>query len=144
LALNPKTLAILRFAALVHNLVGDHAKALALYERSLHFGILDKEAWGSYHGIALVHFFAGRFGDALHWADKALAARPEHAVVAFVKIAAMAASDRSPNEVQEFMRGWLGNRSPPPISAVRERMSAFRPVDVKVFVDALRKAGLPE
>jgi TolB-like protein len=144
LALNPKTLAILRFAAFVYNLVGDHPKALALYERSLHFGVLDKDAWGSYNGIALVHFFAGHFGEAVHWADKAFAARPELGVVGVLKIAAMAAADKPANEVQQFLREWLGTRSPPPIRAVRERMSAFRPIDVKSFVEALRKAGLPE
>ncbi|MBI2736150.1 MAG: adenylate/guanylate cyclase domain-containing protein [Rhodospirillales bacterium] len=144
LALNPKTLAILRFAALVYNLVGDHAKALALYERSLHFGVLDKDAWGSYLGLALVHFFARRFGEAVQWADKAFAARPEQGVVCFAKIAAMAAADKPANEIQEFIREWLGTRSPPPVSIVRERMSAFRPIDVKLFAEALRKAGLPE
>jgi TolB-like protein len=144
LALNPSGLTILRYAAFVHNLSGAHAKALALYERSLRFGSLDADAWGSYLGMALVHLFAGRPGESVRWIDKAFAERPEQGVVWVVKIAAMVAADAPRDKVQNFIREWLGTRSPPPINAVRERMSAFRPVDVELLVAALRKAGLPE
>jgi len=144
-ALNPNSLMISRYAGSVYILVGDHAKALALFERSLRFGALDADAWGSYQGIALVHFFAGRFGESIHWIDKAFAERPDKGVVGYVKIAAMAAAGEPPDKLQEFIRNWLGTRSPPPISAVCERMSAFQQqVDVELFVAALRKAGLPE
>jgi TolB-like protein/class 3 adenylate cyclase len=144
IALNPNSLTILRFAGFVYNLVGDHAKALALYERSLRFGSLDADAWGSYQGIALVHFFARRFGEAVRWIDKAFAVRPDQGPVCAIRIAAMAAADEPRDKLQECIRGWLGPRPPPPISAVRKTMSAFRQVDVESFVAALRKAGLPE
>lgn len=144
LNLNPNSLAILRFAGFVYNQLGDHAKALAVYDRSIRLGSMDADAWGSYLGIAFVHFFARRFGESLRWIDKAFAERPDHPVVAFVKFAAMAASDQPPDELQVFIRKWLGNRPPLPISAIRQRMSAFRQVDVELLVDALRKAGLPE
>ena len=144
LTLNPNSLMILRSAGFVYNLVGDHAKALALYERSLRFGSLDADAWGSYQGIALVHFFAGRFGEAVRWIDKAFAERPDQGPLWAIKIAAMAAANEPRDKLQEFIRGWLGTRTPPPISAVRKNMLAFRQVDVESFVAALRKAGLPE
>jgi tetratricopeptide (TPR) repeat protein len=144
LALNPNSLMILRFAGFVYNLVGDHAKALTLYERSLRFGSLDADVWGSYQGIALVHFFAGRFGEAVRWIDKAFAERPDQGTVCAIKIAAMAAADEPRDKLQQCIRGWLGTRPPPPISAVCKSMSAFRQVDVELFVAALRKAGLPE
>jgi tetratricopeptide (TPR) repeat protein len=142
--LNPNSLAILRFAGFVYNQLGDHAKALAVYDQSLRFGSMDADAWGSYLGIAFAHFFARRFGESLLWIDKAFTERPDHPVVAFVKVAAMAASDQPPDEVQVFMRKWLGDRPPLPISAIRQRMSAFRQDDAELFVAALRKAGLPE
>jgi tetratricopeptide (TPR) repeat protein len=142
--LNPNALTILRYSGFVYNMAGDHEKALALYERSLRFGSLDEDVWSSYLGIALVHFFAGRPSEALRWINKAFAVRPEHGIVGYVKIAAMATADEPQDRFQEFIRGWLGTRSPPPISAVRERMSAFRVVDVELLVAALRKAGLPE
>jgi adenylate cyclase len=144
LALNPNALMILRFSGFVYNLIGDHTKALALYERSLRFGSHDADVWASYNGIALVHFFAGRFGESVCWADKAFAERPDQGALAVIKIAAMAAADEPADKIQKFIREWLGTRSPPPISAVRGRMSAFRQVDVDMFVAALRKAGLPE
>ena len=144
LALNPNNLMISRYAGLVHNLLGDHAKALALYERTVRFGSLNPDAWESYFGIALVHFFAGRFGESLRWIDKAFAERPKYAPVGIAKIAAMAATDEPRDRIQAFIREWLGTQSPPPMSAVREKLSAFRPVDVELFVSALRKAGLPE
>jgi TolB-like protein/class 3 adenylate cyclase len=144
LALAPNALWISRQAGFVHILVGDHAKALALYERPLRFAFMDPFAFDTYFGIGLVHFFAGRFEESVRWLDKAFAERPENGVVGYVKIAAMAAADGPRDKLQEFMRDWLGTRPPTPLSAVRARMSAFRPVDAELFVTSLRKAGLPE
>jgi adenylate cyclase len=135
LTLNPNSLAILRFAGFVYNQLGDHPKALASYERSLRFGSMDADAWGSYFGIALVHFFAHRFGESLRWIDKAFAERPRHGPVCVVKIAAMAAADEPPDKVQEFIHKWVGTGSLPPISAIRGRMSTFRQVDVELFLE---------
>src|SRR5262249_42596124 len=50
LALNPNALMISRCAGSVYILVGDHAKALALYERTVRFGSLSPDAWESYLG----------------------------------------------------------------------------------------------
>jgi adenylate cyclase len=143
-ALNPNRLSAARSAGLLYNLIGDHAKALTLYERSLKFAASDPWAFETYHGIAMVHFFAGRFEESLRWMDKAFAERPDDGAIGYGKIAAMAAAEVAPEKLKDFISTWLGTRSPPPVSAVRERMSAFRPVDVELFAAALRKAGLSE
>lgn len=141
LALNPNSLLVNRFAGFVFGMVGDHAKAIALHERALQLSPLDAWADDSYFGIALVHFFAGRFEESVGWADKALAVRPASGVAALVKIAAMAGADHPVSEVREIIRRWP---SPPPISAVRQRMWGYVEADVDAFAAALRKAGLPE
>jgi TolB-like protein/class 3 adenylate cyclase/Tfp pilus assembly protein PilF len=144
LTLNPNSLIILRFIGTVCNLLGDHPKALEVYERSLRFGPMHAEAWVSYLGIAQAHFFARRFGESQRWIDKALAERPDQGIVGITKIAAMSASDEPADKVRDFISEWLGTRRLPPIRALRANMLALRQVDIELFVAALRKAGLPE
>lgn len=144
LALHPNSLMILRVAGLGYILVGDHAKALELYERSLRFGALEADAWGSYQGIAWAHFLLGRSAEALRWINKAFAMRPKQGSISILKIAAMAAADEPQDKIQESIREWLGTRPVPRISAVRQRLSFFRQIDADLLLASLRKAGLPE
>ena len=144
LALNPNSLLVVRYAGLVFGMVGNHARGLALYERTMQINPLDTWAFETYFGIALLHFFAGRFEEAIGWANKALEERPELRHALYVKAAAMAAADRPRNELQEVVQRLLTSAPGTSIEAVRQRMFGFRQVDVEAFSAGLRNAGLPE
>jgi len=145
LALSPNAHIVARYAAMGFVMVGDHAKALGLYERTLQLSPLDVWAGEAYFGIALLHFFAGRFEESISWADRALGEGRELGVSLAVRVAATAAADRPPEEVQAVFQRWLASPAPrPSIATIRQRMWGFRQIDVEAFVAALRKAGLPE
>jgi tetratricopeptide (TPR) repeat protein len=124
-------------------MAGYHARGLALFERTMQLSPLDAGAFETYFGIALLHFFAGRFEEAIGWANKALGEKPEIRS-AVIKAAAMAAADHPRGEVQEFVQRLLISAPDLSIKAVRQRMFSFRRVDVEAFAAGLRKAGLPE
>lgn len=84
------------------------------------------------------------FQQAVDQANAMQPEEPDQGAIGVCKITAMAAADEPSDNLQKFLRTWLGTGSPPPISAIRERMLGFRKVDVESYAAALRKAGLPE
>jgi TolB-like protein/class 3 adenylate cyclase len=144
LALNPNSLLVTRNAGVVFGMVGDHARGLALYERTMQLNPLDPWVFDTYFHIALLHFFAGRLEETLGWINKALGEKPEFGPALCLKAAALASADRPRNEVQEVVQRLLTNAPGVSIKVVRERMLGWRQVDGEAFSVGMRKAGFPE
>jgi TolB-like protein len=140
LALNPNSNLVVRNAAVAFGMVGDYARGLALYERTMQLNPLDPGTFDTYFGIALLHFFAGRLEETLGWVNKSLGERPEYGPALCLKAAALASADRPRNEVQEVVQRLPGIS----ITVVRERMLGWRQVDVEALSMGMRKAGFPE
>ena len=144
LALNPNSLLVTRNAGVVSGMVGDHARGLALYERTMQLNPLDPWVFDTYFHIALLHFFAGRLEETLGWINKALGEKPEFGPALCLKAAALASAGRPRNEVQKVVQRLLTNAPGISIKVVRDRMLGWRQVDGEALSVGMRKAGFPE
>jgi len=111
--------------------------------RAMQISPLDPEAFETYLGIAMQHFFAQRFQEAKSWADRALSEKPDFIPALIAKAASMAAAGFPAEEIHDVVQNIFTVR-PISIAGTRQRMRSFREADVEVFVTGLRKAGIPE
>src|SRR5262249_4223854 len=93
--------------------------------------------------IAMAHFFAGRYAEALSWAETALREKPD----AFLGSCIVAASRALAGQLAEAQEAMARLRQLEPtlrISNLKDRQSTGRNEDFARLTDGLRKAGLPE
>jgi adenylate cyclase len=103
----------------------------------------DPSIFYRYSGIAMAHFSAGRFSEALQWALKSINRKPNwrigHAV--------LASSLVQLNQLEKAKRVvdiYLENIPNETISDLRKVLPFKKPDDAHRFEESLRKAGLPE
>src|SRR5262249_41371490 len=93
--------------------------------------------------LATAHLAAGRYEEAIEWAERALAAQPGYRPGLLVKVVASAQLGRI-----DEARDWLGRvlELEPGLTIARVKASVpfFRPETLARHVEGLRKAGLPE
>src|SRR5215510_9717375 len=144
LVLNPNLAASWNASGWVRMYLGESASAIEHFERAMRLSPLDPLTYLFCTGMAYAHAFAGRYDEAVCWATKALHEQPSHATALRAAAMAYALSDRMVEaraamarlrEVDPGLR--LGNldRVAPPVRRVEDRVR---------FLEALRKAGLPE
>jgi hypothetical protein len=94
--------------------------------------------------VAAAHFLAGRYAEALSWAELSMREQPNYILSMAVAAAASAISGNDAAATKVMAR--LRQTDPElRISNLTERLSAIRPLDdFNRWVGALRKAGLPE
>jgi len=94
--------------------------------------------------IASAHFFAGRYDEALSWAEMALRENPNLQQALRVAAASHALSGR----IEGAQKAIARMRQLDPdlcISNLRDRLPTLRrPEDFARYVEGLRKAGVPE
>ncbi|HEX6102288.1 MAG TPA: adenylate cyclase, partial [Alphaproteobacteria bacterium] len=92
---------------------------------------------------AFAHFYAGRYSDAVRWAEMSLVERPNHVS----GIRALAASYAMTERQDEAARTVAHLRELDPalrLSNLKDVIPLRRAEDFDRLVEALRKAGLPE
>lgn len=94
-------------------------------------------------GIALVHFFAGRFDSAADWAETALGNVPSLVIAAVLAAASHALAGR-PKQAQEMMQRLQTLDPTLRVSRLRHWLPVHRSEDVERLEEGLRLAGLPE
>lgn len=104
---------------------------------------LDPEMYRVQLGMALTHFFAGRFDAAMAWAEKALGNLPSLLVAVAVSAASHALAGRA-GEAQQAMRRLRALNPSLRISGLKEWLPIHRPEDLARLTEGLRLAGLPE
>ena len=144
LALNPNSLTVVRFAAQIFVMLGNHERAMAHYNRAMQISPLDPYIGDTYWGVAHAYFIAGHFEQAIAWANKALAVMELPHLSLIVKAGALAAADRPRSEVQEVIQQLLSIVPGVSIKGIRQRIQGYRQTDRERIEAALRKAGLPE
>ncbi len=77
LNLNPNLAAAWRFSGYVRAFLGDPDLAIEHLQRAIRLSPLDPLIFIVQNGIVLAHFFAGRYEEALDWAQRALRQNPE-------------------------------------------------------------------
>lgn len=143
LILNPNLASAWFLSGYLRALQGDSDAAIVHFTHAMRSSPLDPETYRMQAGMALAHFFAGRFDEASAWSEKALAYLPDFLAAAAFAAASYALAGRTieagraldhlrrldPSLRVSKLDGWL------PIHRAQDRQS---------FAAGLRAAGLPE
>jgi len=131
----------LGWAQSYHNQAG---LAIEAHQRAMRLSPLDPQPWVFYGGLADAHFAAGRYEEAIEWADRALHAQPRMIAVVGVKAAACGHLGRI-DEGRECVRRYDELRPGSTVVIAKAFWGKFvSPEFLAVYIDGLRKAGLPE
>jgi TolB-like protein/tetratricopeptide (TPR) repeat protein len=123
--------------------LGDPELGLEHLRRAQRFSPLDPLSFVIQGATAAAHFFAGRYEDAIAWAEKALTEQPNYGTAARI----LAASNALIGRFEEAAKAIAQLQSIDPndrIANLKDWMKLRRPQDIARIEDGLRKAGLPE
>src|SRR4029077_9608229 len=113
------------------------------FAHAMRLSPLDPELYRMQAGLAAAHLFAGRFGAAAVWAEKAVPGLPRLLMVVGVIAASHALAGR-PDEAQRAMKHLRELDPTLRVSNLANWLPIRRPEHLATFADGLRKAGLPE
>ena len=123
---------------------GEWDLAIEHLGRAMRLSPLDPFMFSMQGVTAFAHFFAGRYDEAVAWAEKAFWERPN--ILATLRIAAVANAYAGRREqARKAMARALKLDPEMRISNLRDRIAFFgRPEDFEKYAEGLRLAGLPE
>jgi adenylate cyclase len=141
LRLHPNSVFVRNRAGVAYVNCGESDKALEQFETAWRMNPQDPKAF-TFTGMAAAHFFARRFEDCITWGrratDEAAGANIARRHVA-AALALVGRIDEAKAEIGEVLK------RQPNSSLARSRLSSFRhPWMYDLYLDGLRKAGLPE
>jgi tetratricopeptide (TPR) repeat protein len=125
--------------------LGEPDQAIERFAQPLRLNPIDPSIWGTQQGTPHAHFFAGRYDQALSWAKTALRELPGNP--AALRIAAASCALAGRDEEAEKLTARLLEIDPMlRISRfIKHVLGPYRqPEHAAKYVDALRRAGLPE
>ncbi|PNB50212.1 CadC-family transcriptional regulator [Pseudomonas sp. GW456-12-10-14-LB2] len=141
--LNPNLAPAWYLGGILRALGGETEAAIANLEHAVRLSPLDPEMFRMQVGMALAHFFAGRFELSTSWAEKAQGNLPSLLVAAALIAASHALGGRTDKAGQAMER--LRQLDPTlRVSSLSAWLPIQRPEDVARFAEGLRLAGLPE
>jgi len=143
LVLNPNFAAAWFLSAYLRTWRGDPDEAIKRFEHAMRLSPLDSEMFRMQTGIAMAHLIAKRFDTACAWAEKAHRAVPIFVVSATVIAASCALSGRDEGG-QRAMREVRKLDPALRLATLGAWLPFQRAADAALFIDGLRKAGLPE
>jgi tetratricopeptide (TPR) repeat protein len=130
-------------SGLVRVYCGEPDLAVERISRAVRLSPLDPLNFIAHTAYSMAHFFAGRYDEALSWAEKVLRDHPDYQLALRIFAAASALTGR-----QEKARGAvqrLGELDPDlRISNLKDRYPLRRPEDLARWAGGLRRAGLAE
>jgi len=119
--------------------------ATEAFERAIRLSPLDPVRWGADGGLGFAHLLAGRYEQAVEWADRAIQVNPEGTFIAGCKAAACGYLGRADEarvcirRLSEFVPGFTT------INGFKSAWEKFcLPDALGIYLEGLRKAGLPE
>jgi TolB-like protein/Tfp pilus assembly protein PilF len=121
---------------------GEPETAIEHHGRAIRLSPFDPLIFKVHAGIAYAHFFAGRYDEASHWAEKAVRAGPNY----LTGIRACAASHALAGRLDQARKLMAHMRSRDPalrVSNLKDLFPLRRPQDFARWSQALHKAGLP-
>ncbi|WLG48929.1 winged helix-turn-helix domain-containing protein [Pseudomonas sp. FP1742] len=141
--LNPNLAPAWFLGGILRALRGEADAAIKDLTHAVRLSPLDPEMFRMQVGMALAHFFAGRFDPASDWAEKALGNLPCLLASVALMAASHALSGRMDKAKQAMQR--LHELDPSlRVSNLKDWLPIQRPEDFARFADGLRLAGLPE
>ena len=142
LALNTNLAMAWRFSGYVRVFLGEPDLAIDHLERAIRLSPLDPLIFIVQNGIVLSHFFAGRYDEALSWAQKTLRHNPNYAA-AIIMAAVSAAKAGRDDEVRKAVGRLLQIDASTGISNFAHMWPLRRPEDLAAFDSGLHLTGLP-
>jgi TolB-like protein/class 3 adenylate cyclase len=143
LALNPNLSWALHSSGWTKAFLGEPDAAIKHLTNAIHLSPLDPLIFRAQGGVAFAHFLAGRYTDAIIWAETALRGRPNYLAAIRELAAANALAGRMP-EAQKAMAHLRKIDPAMRMSNVKDWVPLRRPDDLKRLEEGLRMAGLPE
>jgi TolB-like protein/class 3 adenylate cyclase len=143
LTLNPNLSWALHSSGWTKAFLGDPDAAIKHLTNAIRLSPLDPLTFRAQGGVAFAHFLAGRYKEAIMWAETALRERPNY----LAAIRELAAANALAGRVPEAQKAMAQLRKIDPamrVSNVKEWVPLRRPDDLKRLEEGLRMAGLPE
>jgi tetratricopeptide (TPR) repeat protein len=115
--------------------------AIEAFQRAMRLSPLDPFSWSFIGGIAFAHLAAGRYEDAIEWADRSLREQPRYSTLLRAKAVSYAHLGRIPEargalaQLLELQQG---------LTIRTLTLPSLVPELAAIHVEGLRKAGLPE
>jgi adenylate cyclase len=143
LALNPNSAQALALRGWALATSGDPAGAIELLRQAIRLSPFDPESFFTMSAMGCAYLMAGDYGEALDWTRRALRERPTFGPALRFHAASLAELGRL-TEAREIIARLLRLEPNLTLSALRDRAPIADPRLMVSFVEALRKAGLPE
>jgi adenylate cyclase len=143
LTLNPNSAHAWLVRGMLSNMQERPDQAIAAVEHGMRLSPLDPLRRSFTIIMAVAHFAAGRYEEAIEWADRTLAAQPDYRQAMRIRAASCAYLGRL-EEAHDWLTRML--HFEPGLTIARVKVSAppFPPELLNRYVEGLRKAGLPE
>ena len=141
--LNPNLASAWFLGGFLRALHGETDAAIEHLAHAVRLSPLDPEMFRMQAGMALAHFFAGRFDSASAWAEKAVGNLPSFLAAVSLAAASHALAGRMDKAKQAMQRVRTLDPSLR-VSNLKDWLPIHRPEDLARFADGLRLAGLPE
>jgi adenylate cyclase len=143
LALNPNMAAAWAASGVLHAFLGHYDTAIERLDRSVRLSPLDPLMFVRLTYSAVAHFLAGRHDEASLLGEKACQDRPNFLAALRVAAASNAFAGRL-EQARGYVERALELDPDLRVSNLKDRMGLLRPEGFAMYVEGLRKAGLPE
>jgi adenylate cyclase len=145
LALNPNSSLAWMHCGWLHGFANRPVPAADAFAWSLRLSPLDPSRWSAEGGIGFAHLLAGRYTEAVEWADRGLYANPSAVFICGYKATACGYLGRSGEareciqRLSDFVPGFTT------ITGFEKAWEKFCSAGtLAIYLEGLRKAGLPE
>lgn len=125
------------------NRFGQPELAIADLQRAIRLSPRDAFMFLAHGQMAAAHFIAGRYDEAVRWAESSVRLLPHHVTAHRVLVAALALAGRD----EAARRAWITYRQYDPetrLSTLSQRLAVADEAAVAKFAEGLRIAGMPE
>jgi TolB-like protein/Tfp pilus assembly protein PilF len=143
LSLNPNLAWAWLFSGWVQVWLGHSQIAIEQIARAMRLSPQDPQRFNMQAGMACAHFFVGRYGEALSYAERALSDRPNHLPSISLIVAANALAGRDA-EAEKARARLHKLDSEFRISRLTETLPLLQPDDLGKWVEGMRKGGVPD
>jgi TolB-like protein/Tfp pilus assembly protein PilF len=146
LALNPNSAHAWGARGWVLGLQNQPIPAMVALQQAIRLSPLDPIGYFFSTGLAFAHLAAGRYEEAIEWADRTLHARPRHRVALRFKLVCLAHLGRT-DDAREWLKHVLAVHPGLTIAAWKASYATatvFAPELLALYTDGPRKAGVPE
>jgi adenylate cyclase len=144
LTLNQNSVTVWHNSGWINVWRGESETAFKDLANAMRLSPLDPFLFGMLLGIAFTHFFAGRYAEAVSWAERAFREGPPSFLGPIALLAASHALAGQLGKAQEAATLLIQRDDTRTVTAEMDRLPLRRPEHIAKYKEGLRKAGLPE